>query len=119
MGEAILCAIILTSKKPIEEIPLSWRYGIDITKSMHHHEGEDIEIFIKNSCEGVVVSVVKRFHVLCVLLQNPVSVVNSLLICFGPLILSIFLINPAEKSHFCYSMAITVELDFPFLDYSQ
>jgi hypothetical protein len=51
-GEAIMCVIVLKSEKPIEEIPLSWRYGIDITKPVQHHKGDDIEVFIKNSGEG-------------------------------------------------------------------
>jgi hypothetical protein len=32
-GEPVMCAVIFKSEKEIHEIPLSWQYGIDITKN--------------------------------------------------------------------------------------
>jgi hypothetical protein len=33
-GEAIMCALILKSKKHVSEIPISWKLRIDITKEV-------------------------------------------------------------------------------------
>jgi hypothetical protein len=40
-GETIMCAVILKSKKPFEEIPLSWRYGIDLIKPLTDEKSSD------------------------------------------------------------------------------
>jgi hypothetical protein len=48
-GEAVLCAIILKSEKDVTDIPINWRYGIDVmqpvlnpgtTNTALIHEGE-------------------------------------------------------------------------------
>jgi hypothetical protein len=54
-GEADTCAIILKSEKAIEDIPLSWRYGTDITKSITSRDvlvDDIVDIFIQNSGTG-------------------------------------------------------------------
>jgi hypothetical protein len=33
-GEVIMCAIILKSEKPVNEIPISWKLGIDVSKDV-------------------------------------------------------------------------------------
>jgi hypothetical protein len=46
----------LKVRKNIEGIPLSGRFGIDITKTLEHMEGEDIEPFMKNAGLGTAIA---------------------------------------------------------------
>ena len=49
-GEPLLCAIILKSKKKVCEIPLTWLFGIDITKKTYGDEnGNQLDFFLQNS----------------------------------------------------------------------
>jgi hypothetical protein len=50
-GEPVLCAIILKSEKPIEQVPYNWRYGFDITKQVL--TGEEIDLFMLNTGDGM------------------------------------------------------------------
>ena len=52
-GESVMCAIILKSEKKIQDLPLSWRYGIDVTVPFSREgEEEDDDFFYNNSGEG-------------------------------------------------------------------
>jgi hypothetical protein len=46
-GDPVMCAVIFKSEKSIQEIPLSWRYGIDVTKDMKEGENE-VQLFLNN-----------------------------------------------------------------------
>lgn len=54
-GEAVLCAIVLKSEKDIKDIPIKWKYGIDITKDVIENEC-DIKMLELNSGEGKAMS---------------------------------------------------------------
>lgn len=53
LGTPVLCAVILKSKKEVSEVPLSWQFGIDITKNVHGDiNGNNIDFFLQNSNKG-------------------------------------------------------------------
>jgi hypothetical protein len=123
-GEAIMCAIILKSEKPIEEIPLSWRYGIDITKSVHHHEGEDIEIFIKNSGEGTAMAggpscSFRGKEIPCFVCTSPKASISSQLLADMLSFIDSFNIFDRSngKKPFLLLDGHHSRMDLPFLDY--
>jgi hypothetical protein len=58
-GEAVLCAIILKSEKDVTDIPINWRYGIDVMQPVlnpgnENEQGDkdDLSVFHNNSGEG-------------------------------------------------------------------
>ena len=51
LGAPIMCAVILKSKKEINDIPDTWKLGIDIRKNMEEGEN-DLEIFTNNFGEN-------------------------------------------------------------------
>lgn len=57
LGEPVLCAIVLKSKKSVSEIPLTWLFGIDITKKINGDEnGNQLDFFLLNSKPGGAMS---------------------------------------------------------------
>ena len=53
IGEPVLCAIVLKSKKTVSEIPLTWHFGIDITKKTIGDENSNkLDFFLQNSLPG-------------------------------------------------------------------
>jgi hypothetical protein len=52
-GEATMCAIILKSDKKIEDIPVNWKLGIDVTKNMVSGE-TNVESYSININNGVM-----------------------------------------------------------------
>lgn len=50
-GKPIMCAIILKSNKDSTQLPINWRFGIDIRKDLIDGSSE-VEIFEKNCKEG-------------------------------------------------------------------
>lgn len=69
LGAPVLCAVILKSKKEVSDVPLSWQFGIDITKDLRGDiGGNDINFFLRNSEPGgamsgdlIVITKVKKF----------------------------------------------------------
>jgi hypothetical protein len=53
--DPVMCAVIFKSEKDIKDIPLSWHYGIDITKTLNAGEN-DIQLFLNNSRPGEAMS---------------------------------------------------------------
>ena len=51
LGEPVMCAIILKSEKNVSDLPLTWKFGLDITKEKLTGESEAHE-FILNYGEG-------------------------------------------------------------------
>jgi hypothetical protein len=49
--EPVMCAVILKSEKDASHIPDSWKFGIDLPKTVNNGES-DFESFEKNSGEG-------------------------------------------------------------------
>jgi hypothetical protein len=54
-GEPVLCVIILKSEKPVEEIPISWKWGIDITKNVDNNGTCQAELFDQNCGEDKII----------------------------------------------------------------
>lgn len=50
-GEAVMCALVMKSEKDIKDIPIQWRYGIDIRKNVAERE-DSVEMFEINQGEG-------------------------------------------------------------------
>jgi hypothetical protein len=48
-GEPILCAVVMKSEKHAKDIPLNWKFGIDITERLIDPEKGDGTLFIENS----------------------------------------------------------------------
>jgi hypothetical protein len=108
-GQPIMCAVILKSDQEVCKIPLSWKYGIDITKDLRIEESEtDAELFHNNSGCGKAMQggptcfffKERKYHALSVHLQRLVSRVLCSQICCNFWIVIRFLKDLAARNHF-------------------
>jgi hypothetical protein len=126
-GEAVMCAIILRSEKAIEDIPLSWKYGIDITKSITTRDtvaDNAIDIFINNS--GVLTAMAggptctfQGKEIPCFVCTSPKASISSRLLADMLSFIDSFIVfdRANGKKPFLLLDGHHSRMDLPFLDY--
>jgi hypothetical protein len=122
-GDAIMCSIILKSEKLVNEIPMSWRYGIDITKDLFNEES-DQDLFMMNTGKGKAMAggptcIFQGKEIPCFVCTSPKASITSQLLadmlCF---IDSHCIFDRSNgKKPFLLLDGHHSRMDLPFLDY--
>jgi hypothetical protein len=84
-GEAIMCVVILKSKKPVSELPIKWIFGLDIMKNVESGENE-VDMFENNFIEGKAMGGGPTCHyngvdIPCFVCSLPKSSITTELLC--------------------------------------
>jgi hypothetical protein len=123
-GEAVMCAVILKSEKSIEDTPLSWRYGIDVTKTLQHQSEDDIDMFLKNTGTGTAMAggptcYFRGKEIPCFVCTSPkASITSKLLADMLAFIDSYHIFDRSTgKKPFLLLDGHHSRMDLPFLDY--
>jgi hypothetical protein len=118
-----MCAVILKSEKQVNEIPCSWRFGIDITKSIHT-TSSSADVLYNNTGNGSTMSGGPTCHfngkeIPCFVCTSPkASIISQLLADMLQFMDSFNIFDRSNNNRpFLLLDGHHSRLDLPFIDY--